>query len=70
MSPKINISFKILPFNNFNFEFKNPGEIKEEGKKTLEPPIYREPVITNIEEINISFEESDNYITPKTTSGI
>ncbi len=69
MSPKINVSFKILPFNNLNFEFKNSEEIKEE-EKILEYPIYREPVITSIEEIDIFFEQSDNYITPKTTSGI
>jgi len=68
MEPKVNISLKILPFFNFNFETPKFNNIPEDSE--VEVPWYTEPLTTNIERIEIRFLESDTYLVPKTTAGM
>jgi len=68
MKPVIRISLKILPFGSISYEIPSlecPIEEKES-----EIPRYIEPPTTNIEKVEIRYEESKIYSVPKTTAGI
>jgi hypothetical protein len=68
MEPKVKVSLKILPFGSISYEtagFKRPIREKES-----EVPRYIEPLTTNIEKVKIRYEESETYLTPKTTAGM
>ena len=65
--PRINISFKILPFGQATIEMKGGEQVKEE--KIEQIPIYTESKTTDVKIIEITFG-GENYIVPKTTGGL
>lgn len=67
MEPKVKVVLKILPFGSISYEtagLKRPIPEKEAGM-----PRYIEPLTTNIEKVEIRYEEGETYLTPKTTAG-
>lgn len=67
MAPVVNISIKILPCNNFNYDINNQTALPEKENEEIVMPKYIEPLNTYIERVEISFEDSDSYIIPQTT---
>lgn len=67
MKPKVKVSLKILPFGNINYKFESLEQKMEE--KESEEPKYINPLTTNIERIDILYDENENYSVPKTTAG-
>lgn len=65
--PRINISFKILPFGCAQIEIKS-SEVRR-GGRLEEIPVYSEPKTTNQQIIEITFG-GEVYRTPKTTGGL
>lgn len=68
MEPKIKVSLKILPFGNVSYE--TAGLECPVREKESEMPRYVEPLTTNIEKVEIRYEEGKTYSTPKTTAGM
>ena len=66
MNPKIKVSLKILPFGNISYKIAGLEHPIEE--KESEMPRYIEPLTTNIEKVDIYYEESETYLLPKTTA--
>lgn len=66
MNPKVKVSFKILPFGSISYRIKSlEHPIKE---KKSEMPMYIEPLTTNIEKVDIYYEEGTTFLLPKTTA--
>ena len=66
--PKIKVSLKVLPFGRIIYEtigLEHPTREKES-----EMPRYVEPLTTNIEKVEIRYEEDKTYSVPKTTAGM
>lgn len=68
MKPKVKVFLKILPFNIISYEIT--GLELPIGEKESEMPRYIEPLTTNIEKVEINYEEGETYSVPKTTVGI
>ncbi len=68
MKPEVRIFLKILPFGSISYEIPSLERPIEE--KESEMPRYIEPLTTNIEKVEILYEESKIYSVPKTTAGI
>lgn len=68
MEPKVKISLKILPFGSVSYEIIGSERSMEEKESNM--PRYIEPVTTNIEKVEIRYEEGEIYSVPKTTSGM
>lgn len=68
MEPKVKISLRILPFGNIIY--KTAGLRQSIQKKETKIPSYIEPLMTNIEMIEIRYEERKTYSMPKTTAGM
>jgi hypothetical protein len=63
---KIKITLNVLPFGSINYKtagFEHPLEEKKD-----EIPRYIEPLSTNIERIEIRYDEGGTYSVPKTTA--
>ena len=58
---------KILPFGTVDYEI--PGLESPAREKEAEMPRYIEPLTTNIEKIEIRYEEGKTYSVPITTAG-
>lgn len=67
MEPKVKVSLKILPFGNISYEI--PSVERPMKEKESEVPRYVEPLTTNIEKVEIRYEEGETYSMPKTSSG-
>lgn len=67
LQAKFNVNFKILPFGHMSFVIKSNKEIDELIPAQL--AIYTEQKTTNIKTTEIIFGD-DNYVVPKTTSGL
>ena len=67
MEPKVKVSLKILPFGSISYEITGLEHHMEE--KEPEIPRYIEPLTTNIEKVDIQYEEGETYSVPKTTAG-
>ena len=67
MEPKVKVSLKILPFGSISYEI--PGLERHMEEKESEMPRYIEPLTTNIEKVDICYEEGETYSVPKTTAG-
>lgn len=68
MKPKVKVFLKILPFNIISYEIT--GLELPIAEKESEMPRYIEPLTTNIEKVEINYEEGETYSVPKTTVGI
>lgn len=68
MEPKVKISLKILPFGSVSYEIIGSERSMEEKESNMLR--YIEPVTTNIEKVEIRYEEGETYTVPKTTSGM
>jgi len=68
MEPKIKVSLKILPFGSIRYE--TAGIERPIREKEFEVPHYIEPLTTNIEKVDIQYEEGEIYSVPKTTAGM
>jgi len=68
MEPKVKVSLKILPFGSISYE--TAGLERPIQEKESEMPRYVEPLTTNIEKVEIRYEEGETYLTPKTTAGM
>lgn len=68
MEPKVKVSLKILPFGSIRYE--TAGLERPIQEKESEMPRYIEPLTTNIEKVEIRYEEGETYLTPKTTAGM
>ena len=69
MESKVKVSLKILPFGSAGYEI--PGlERPMKEKESEEMPRYIEPLTTNIERVEIRYEEGETYLVPKTTAGM
>ena len=64
---KVKVSLKILPFGSISYEITGLEHNMEE--KEPEMPRYIEPLTTNIEKVDIQYEEGETYSVPKTTAG-
>jgi len=67
VKPKVKVSLKILPFGSISYEITGLERHMEE--KESEMPRYIEPLTTNIEKVDIQYEEGETYSVPKTTAG-
>jgi hypothetical protein len=67
VNPKVKVSLKILPFGSISYETTGLEHNMEE--KESEMPRYIEPLTTNIEKVDIQYEEGETYLVPKTTAG-
>ena len=56
IKPKVKVSLKIVPFGNIIY--KTAGLEHPTKKKKPEVPIYVEPITTNVEMVEIRYEES------------
>lgn len=68
VKPEVKVSLKILPFGSMSYEtagLEHP--LQEEESET---PRYIEPLTTNIERIEIRYEEGETYSVPKITVGM
>ena len=66
MESKIKFSFNLVPFGDIIYitkSFKHPGQEEEE-----EIPAFVEPLTTNIEKIEIHYEDGGTYSVPETTA--
>jgi len=66
MRAKLNVNFTIMPFGHTSIHIKNSRDKKE--KQEQKKPVYAEPKTSNLDAIEITFNESD-YVVPKTTGG-
>ena len=66
MNPKVKVSLKILPFGSISYRITGLEHPIEE--KESEMPRYIEPLTTNIEKVDIYYEEGETYLLPKTTA--
>lgn len=68
MESKVKVSLRILPFGSISYEI--PGlERPMREKESEEMPRYIESLTTNIEKVDIHYEEGETYSVPKTTAG-
>ena len=68
MTPQIKVSLNILPFGSTNLQIS--GVESPEVESETEKPRYVQPLITNVERVNIYFlEDGETYSSPKTTGG-
>ena len=68
MTPQVRVSLNILPFGSISLQF--PGAESPVVKSETEKPRYVEPLITNIERVDIHFfDDGETYSVPKTTAG-
>ena len=68
MDPRVRVSLNLLPFGSVNVQFS--GAETPAIEHEIEKPRYVEPVITNVEKIDIHFLlGGDIYSVPKTTGG-
>jgi len=66
INSSVNVSLKILPFGSISYEIKGSKYPME--KEEIMRPRYIEPLTTNIEKVDIVYEESGTYSVPKTTA--
>lgn len=64
----IRFSVNILPFGELSFSMP-PSVLPPSGQKE-DIPVYVEPSTTGIKQIEISYEEGDTYLVPRTTAGL
>ena len=68
MTSQINVSLNILPFGSLNLQISEAESPEVESE--TEKPRYVQPLITNVERVNIYFlEHGETYSAPKTTGG-
>jgi len=67
VKPEVKVSLIILPFGSIIYE--TAGLEHPVREKESEMPQYIEPLTTNIEKIDIHYEEGETYSVPKTTAG-
>jgi hypothetical protein len=67
MKLKVKVSLKIVPFGSVVYEI--PSLERPVIEKESEMPRYIEPLTTNIEKVEIRYEEGKTYSVPKTTAG-
>ena len=68
MTPQVKVSLNILPFGSISLQFSGEERL-EQGSET-EKPRYVEPLVTNLEKVDIPlFENGETYSVPKTTAG-
>ena len=68
MAPQVKVSLNILPFGSINFQISGAENPIVESE--TEKPRYVEPLITNVEKVDIHFfEDGETYSVPKTTAG-
>lgn len=67
MEPKVKVSVKILPFGSISYEI--PSLERSVREKESGMPRYIDPLTTNIEKVDIQYEEGETYSVPKTTAG-
>lgn len=68
IKPKIKVNLNILQFGSLKYKIVGfPQSIEGVKKGEL---TYIEPLTTNIEKVEISYEEGGTYSVPKTTNGM
>lgn len=68
MDSQVKVSLNILPFGNISLQIS--GAENPVAENETEKPRYVEPMITNIEKVDIKFfKEGATYSVPKTTAG-
>lgn len=68
MNPQVKVSLNILPFGCIRLQISGAENPVLKSKK--EKPRYVEPLITNVEKVDIHFfEDGETYSAPKTTAG-
>lgn len=67
MEARVKVVLKILPFGSVNYEIIGSDYIAEAEKARM--PRYIEPSTTNIENVEIRYEEGAIFSIPKTTAG-
>jgi hypothetical protein len=67
MEARVKVALKILPFGSANYEITGSDYAAEAEKVSM--PRYAEPATTDIENIEIRYEEGATFSIPKTTAG-
>jgi hypothetical protein len=68
MEPKVKVSLKIVPFGSITYQ--TAGLELPVREEESDMPRFIEPLTTNIEKVEIRFEEGETYSVPKTTVGM
>jgi len=68
MRPTVKVALKILPFGSISYETLGLEYHMEEKESDM--PRYIEPLTTNIEKVEIRYEEDRTYSTPKITASM
>jgi len=66
--PGIRFSVNILPFGKLSFSM--PPSVLPPCREKEDMPVYVEPTTTGMGEIEVSYEEGDTYIVPRSTAGV